>query len=134
MRMEMRGEVIIGLCLCMLLFFCPVPKAADYPYRDYYNKQLTTTSTGNTRGPSISGKGDKIVFWSDQNSDPLSTQQVFLWTSTSGTYSQISTPQKFVISLLSVLKGTELPIKNMLILMVQRRSFSGNQKMEVEQQ
>jgi hypothetical protein len=84
MRMEMRGEVIIGLCLCMLLFFCPVPKAADYPYGDYYNKQLTTTSTGNTRGPSISGKGDKIVFWSDQSLvQPSNIPQVFLWTSPS---------------------------------------------------
>jgi len=91
MRMEMRGEVIIGLCLCMLLFFCPVPQAADYTYGDYYNKQLTTTSTGNTRDPSISGKGDKIVFWSDQDivGNGNNTNQVFIWTSPSG-FTQIS--------------------------------------------
>jgi len=91
MRMEMRGEVIIGLCLCTLLFFCPVPQAADYTYGDYYNKQLTTTSTGNTRGPSISGKGDKIVFWSDQDivGNGNNTKQVFVWTSPSG-FTQIS--------------------------------------------
>jgi hypothetical protein len=86
MRMEMRGEVIIGLCLCMLLFFCPVPQAADYTYGDYYNKQLTTTSTGNTRGPSINGKGDKIAFSSDQDllGNGSAYPQLFLWSSTSG--------------------------------------------------
>jgi len=88
----MRKQLIVGLWLFILLISWSVIQAADYTYGDYYNKQLTTTSTGNTRDPSISGKGDKIVFWSNQDlvGNGNSLDAVFLWTSPSS-ITQIAT-------------------------------------------
>jgi len=95
----MRKQLIVGLWLFILLISCSVIQAADYTYGDYYNKQLTTTSTGNTRGPSISGKGDKIVFWSTENLTGNNSDlnpEVFLWTSPS-TITQITSDAVYTL-------------------------------------
>jgi Tol biopolymer transport system component len=97
MKIATDGKVSVVLCLSIFLLLCslnqPVTYAAGYQYGDYYNKNLTNTTTGTTRGPSITGKGDKIVFWSDRNLDdnknPSNRPQVFLWTSPS-TITQIT--------------------------------------------
>lgn len=87
--MERKKIFILSLLIFFLLFplYKPYLQAAGYNYGNYYNLNLTNTSTGTTKNPAINGKGDKIVFWSDRElesgQNPTNANQVFLWTSPS---------------------------------------------------
>ena len=89
MKIATDGKFSVTLCLSIfLLLFSlnqPVTHAAGYTYGDYYNNNLTNTTVGSTQGPSISGKGDKIAFWSNTVSlgSNGTSKEIFIWTSPS---------------------------------------------------
>jgi len=109
MRFTINSKIIFSLCLSILLlcsFNQSLTHAAGYTYGDYYNNNLTNTAAGNTQGPSISGKGDKVVFWSDRDltgSNADLNPELFLWTSPS-TITQITSD--------TVNTLTELPLSS----------------------
>ncbi|MCX5887581.1 MAG: hypothetical protein NT096_17015 [Proteobacteria bacterium] len=91
---ERKFSVTLCLSIFLLLFSLnqPVTYAAGYTYGDYYNNNLTNTTTGATQGPSISGNGAKIAFWSNTVSlgSNGTSKEIFIWTSPS-TITKIST-------------------------------------------
>jgi Tol biopolymer transport system component len=84
MKNRIGKILIVCLGLFILLISSSVIQADDYTFGNYYHKQLTTTTAGQTRELSISGRGDKIIFRSNQNIgglNPGGNKQIFLWTS-----------------------------------------------------